>query len=97
MWKQIKGLLSLNKDDLWIALGMACGPFFLVHLVTNLVMVGIHPRETIMIGGMVPWSIACTVPLGFMGADPSAVPYAFFFWLVPICYALTKKKFDFSK
>ena len=53
MWKQIKGLLSLNKDDLWIALGMACGPFFLVHLVTNLVMVGIHPRETIMIGGMV--------------------------------------------
>ena len=53
MMKQIKSLLLLNKEDLWIALGMACGPFFLVHLVTNLVMVGIHPRETIMIGGMV--------------------------------------------
>ena len=53
MWKQIKSLLLLNKEDLWIALGMACLPFFLVHLVTGLVMVGIHPRETIMIGGMV--------------------------------------------
>jgi len=54
-------------------------------------------NSVILIGGMIPWSIACTVPLGFMGADPSAVPYAFFLWLVPICYALTRRKFDFSK
>ena len=53
MWKQLKGLLCLNRDDLWIALGLTCGPLFLVHLVTNIVMIGIHPRETIMIGGMI--------------------------------------------
>lgn len=53
-------------------------------------------NSVILIGGMVPWSIACTVPLGFMGSDPSAVPYAFFLWLVPVCYALTKKKFNFN-
>lgn len=54
-------------------------------------------NSVILIGGMVPWSIACTVPLGFMGADPSAVPYALFLWLVPLCYWITKKKFDLSK
>lgn len=67
------------------------------HGATNREMAMDMQNSVILIGGMVPWSIACTVPLGFMGADPSAVPYAFFFWLVPICYALTKKKFDFSK
>ena len=54
-------------------------------------------NSVILIGGMIPWSLACSVPLGFMGSDPSAVPYAFFLWLVPICYALRKKKFDFTK
>lgn len=53
MRKQLNGLLRLNRDDLWISLGMACLPFFLIHLVTNIVMVGVRPDETIMIGGMV--------------------------------------------
>ena len=54
-------------------------------------------NSVILIGGLVPWSIASSAPLGFMGADASALPYACFLYLVPICYLLTKKRFNFNE
>ena len=47
----------------------------------------------IMIAGLIPWSIACSVPLSMLGSDLRSVPYAVLLWLTPICYALTKRFF----
>lgn len=47
----------------------------------------------IMIAGLIPWSIACSVPLSMLGADAEALPYAVLLWVTPICYFLTKKYF----
>ncbi|MBR3704223.1 MAG: hypothetical protein IKM11_01875 [Oscillospiraceae bacterium] len=47
----------------------------------------------IMIAGLIPWSIACSVPLSMLGCDARSVPYAVLLWLTPLCYALTKPFF----
>lgn len=49
-------------------------------------------NSVILIACMVPWSIGCSVPLGFFDVGPKAVLFAFYMWLVPICYWFTKKK-----
>lgn len=40
--------------------------------------------SVIVIAGLVPWCIACSVPLAMLGADIRSLPFAFFLWLVPI-------------
>lgn len=47
----------------------------------------------ILIAGLIPWSIACSIPLAMLGADGGAVFYAFLLWLIPICYLGTKHLF----
>ena len=47
----------------------------------------------IMIAGLIPWSIACSVPLSMLRADVRAVPYGLLLWLTPLCYAFTKRRF----
>ena len=47
----------------------------------------------IMLAGLIPWSIACSIPLAMLGAGNGAILYAFLLWLIPICYLGTKKKF----
>ncbi|MFA5635718.1 MAG: Na+/H+ antiporter NhaC family protein [Anaerovoracaceae bacterium] len=49
-------------------------------------------NSTIVLSGLVPWAIASTVPLSFMGVGPEALPYAIFLYAVPICYLFTKKR-----
>ena len=46
----------------------------------------------IVIAGLVPWAIACSVPLGLFGMSIAALPFAFYMYLIPICYIFTKKK-----
>lgn len=48
----------------------------------------------VTIAGLVPWSIAITVPLSMLGADLRAVPYAVLLYLIPICYFFTKPLFQ---
>ncbi|MBQ8590015.1 MAG: sodium:proton antiporter [Firmicutes bacterium] len=48
-------------------------------------------NSVVLISGLIPWCIACNVPLTFMGADPSSVPYALYLYIVPLCYWITKK------
>lgn len=43
--------------------------------------------------GVVPWAIACSVPLAVLGADLRALGYAFLLWLIPLCYLGTKRYF----
>ena len=47
----------------------------------------------ILIAGLVPWSIACSIPLAMLGAGSSALLYALLLWLIPLCYLFTKRFF----
>ena len=47
----------------------------------------------ILIAGLVPWSIACSIPLAMLGAGSSALFYALLLWLIPLCYLFTKRFF----
>ena len=47
----------------------------------------------IMIAGLIPWSIACSVPLAMLGSDLRSIPYAVLLWLTPLCYGFTKRLF----
>jgi len=48
-------------------------------------------NSVILLAGVVPWAIACSVPLSFMQVGYSAIFYSFFLYLVPIGYAIQKK------
>ncbi|MCQ2412059.1 MAG: hypothetical protein MJ057_03790 [Sphaerochaetaceae bacterium] len=45
-----------------------------------------------LIAAMVPWSIACSIPLALLGVGYSAMLFAFLVYLVPIYYTLFKKR-----
>lgn len=47
----------------------------------------------IMIAGLIPWSIACSLPLAMLGSDLRSIPYAVLLWSTPLCYGLTKRHF----
>lgn len=48
-------------------------------------------NSVIVLAGLVPWAIACTVPLGMMGVGAEALPYSVLLYLIPLCYMFTKK------
>lgn len=45
----------------------------------------------IIIVGLIPWAIACSVPLAFMGVDYGACKYAFYMFLIPLLYPIQKR------
>ncbi|MBE6960905.1 MAG: sodium:proton antiporter [Ruminococcaceae bacterium] len=47
----------------------------------------------VTIAGLVPWSIAISVPLTMLGAEYSAVPFAALLYLIPLCYLFTRRFF----
>ena len=49
-------------------------------------------NSVVTIAGLIPWSIACTVPLQMLGASLAAIPYCLFLWLIPLCYGLTRRR-----
>jgi NhaC family Na+:H+ antiporter len=48
-------------------------------------------NSVITLAGIIPWSIACTVPLGILGVGPEAIPYCVLLYVIPISYLFTKK------
>jgi NhaC family Na+:H+ antiporter len=48
-------------------------------------------NSVITLSGIVPWSIACTVPLGILGVGIEAIPYSFLLYLIPFTYLFTKR------
>ncbi len=50
-------------------------------------------NSVVTIAGLIPWSIACAVPLQMLGAGLSAIPCCLLLWLTPLCYGLTKRWF----
>ena len=47
----------------------------------------------VTLAGLVPWCIACAVPLSMLGVGAEALPYAALLYTIPVCYLFTKKKF----
>lgn len=45
-------------------------------------------NSVIVLAGLVPWCIACSVPLTMMGADARSVPLAFYLWLIPLWWLI---------
>lgn len=48
-------------------------------------------NTVIVIVGLIPWCIACSVPLTFMNVGIECLPWAFYMYLIPICYGFTKR------
>lgn len=46
---------------------------------------------------LIPFCIACSVPLGMMEVGIDTLPYACYLYLVPLCHMLTKKYLPHSK
>ena len=46
----------------------------------------------IIIVGMIPWCIACSVPLTIFNIGAGAVPWAVYLYLVPLMYLFTKRR-----
>ena len=49
--------------------------------------------SVVTVAGLVPWCIACSVPLRMLDAGYSALPYACYLYLTPVCYLFTKRLF----
>jgi len=47
----------------------------------------------VLIAGLVPWCIACAVPLSMLGVGIEALPYAFYLYLLPVFYLFAKRFF----
>ena len=47
----------------------------------------------VMLAGLIPWSIALTVPLSMLGVGVEAAPYAALLYFIPLCYLFTKRFF----
>ena len=43
-------------------------------------------NSVVVIAGLVPWCIACSVPLKMLGLNESALPFAMYLYLIPICH-----------
>ncbi len=54
-------------------------------------------NSLITICGLVPWSIACAVPLSMLDVGNGAIPWCVFLYLNPICYIFTKRLFFAQK
>ena len=45
----------------------------------------------VTIAGLVPWSIAITVPLSMLDVGTEAIPWCVFLYMIPLCYFFTKR------
>lgn len=48
--------------------------------------------EASILAGIIPWSLACSVPLQFIGVGPECLPFAFFIYLAPLCNCIKSRK-----
>ena len=46
-------------------------------------------NSVIVLAGLVPWCIACSVPMGMMGVGTECLPFAFYLYLLPLCWWIT--------
>ena len=47
----------------------------------------------VVLAGLIPWSIACSIPLSMLGVGMEAMRWFVLLYLIPICYLFTKRFF----
>ena len=47
----------------------------------------------VTMAGLIPWSIAISVPLSMLGVGLEAIPWCALLYLIPLCYLFTKRYF----
>lgn len=47
----------------------------------------------VMLAGLIPWAIACSVPLSMLGVGVETLPWCLLLYLTPICYLFTRRFF----
>ena len=45
-------------------------------------------NSVVVLAGLVPWCIACSVPLRMLGCNLTALPFAAYLYLLPLCWQL---------
>ncbi|QHI71185.1 Na+/H+ antiporter NhaC family protein [Aminipila terrae] len=63
---------------------------------TNLELAVDIENSSIVLCGLIPWAISCSVPLQMLGAGYSALLFACLLYIIPLCYIFTKK-FHFNR
>lgn len=43
-------------------------------------------NSVVVIAGLVPWCIACSVPIGMLGCGLGALPFSAYLYLLPLCW-----------
>lgn len=51
-------------------------------------------NSVVVIAGLIPWSIACSVPLAMLGGSIKSIPFAIYLYAVPICWYLKERCFE---
>ncbi len=54
-------------------------------------------NSVITIAALIPWSIACALPLAVMHVSAAVLPYSVWLYLVPLCFLCTRKKYIAGK
>ncbi len=49
-------------------------------------------NSAVLLPSLVPWNIACTVPLNSIGASAACLPFALYFYLAPLWYLIRSLK-----
>ena len=49
-------------------------------------------NSVVTLAGLVPWCIACSVPLRMLDCGLSALPFAAYLYLIPLCWGLSPKR-----
>ena len=47
----------------------------------------------VVLAGVIPWSIACSIPLSMLDVGMEAMPWFILLYLIPLCYLFTKRFF----
>ena len=45
----------------------------------------------IVLSALIPWNIACSIPLVMLEVNERAIPYAVLLYMIPLVYGLTKQ------
>ena len=54
-------------------------------------MIFCNQSVVIVLSALIPWNIACSIPLVMLGVDERAIPYAVLLYMIPLVYGSTKR------
>lgn len=46
----------------------------------------------VVLSPLIPWNIACSIPLTMLDVDARAIPYAVLLYMIPLVYGATKRR-----